>query len=107
MVDREQHLRPTCQPIQFLPEARVPMLHTKYPQWQEPYQQAMLELDPAKLRQKILDAEAAIYGRLQQLTDGDARKEGAQEKRLAIDDAISGLRVLQTEKLRFPDWKSR
>ena len=82
------------------------MSELKYPKWQEPYQQAMLELDPARLRQKIQDAEAAIYGRLQQLTDGAAHIDGAKEERLAIDDAISGLRVIQTEKLAFPDWES-
>ena len=83
------------------------MPELKYPRWQEPYQQAILELDPAKLRQKMLDAEAAIYGRLQQLTDGKSHADGAKEERWAIDDAISGLRVLQREKLEFPDWKSR
>jgi hypothetical protein len=83
------------------------MSELKYPKWQEPYQQAILEHDPAKLRQKIHDAEAAIYGRLQQLTDGDARAHGAEEERLAINDAIAGLRVLQREMLGFPDWKSR
>jgi hypothetical protein len=67
----------------------------------------MLELDSAKLRQKILDAEASIFRRLQQLTDGEAHSPGAREERLAIQDAISGLRVLQKEKLQFPDWKSR
>ena len=82
------------------------MSEVRYPKWQEPYQQAMLEFDPGKLRQKVLDAEAATYGRLQQLTDGEAHAEGAKEERLAIDDAISGLRALQTEKLKFPDWKS-
>lgn len=83
------------------------MSELKYPKWQEPYQQAMLELEPGKLQQKVLDAEAAIYRRLQQLTDGEAHTDGAWEERLAIDDAISSLRVLQVEKLKFPDWRSR
>lgn len=83
------------------------MSEFEYPKWQEPYQQAMLELDSEKLRQKILDAESAIYSRLQQLTDGEAHTDGAKEERLAIEDAISSLRVLQKEKLEFPDWKSR
>ena len=75
----------------------------RFPKWQEPYQDALLELDTEKLNQRILDAETAIFLRLQELTpDSDHHEE-----RSAICDAISGLRVLKTEKLRFPDWRSK
>jgi len=75
-------------------------------QWREPYQQALLELDPVQLRQKVIDAEAAITRRLQELSV-DGHGPGATEERQAINDAISNLRILQTEKLQFPVWKSR
>ena len=82
------------------------MTEFKYPSWQEPYQQALLELDPAKLRQKMLNAEAAIFRRLEQLSDGEAHLDGTLDEKLAINDAISGLRVLHHEKLQFPNWAS-
>jgi hypothetical protein len=81
------------------------MPELKYPSWQEPYQQAMLELDPVKLRRKVLKAEGAILRRLQELSDGEARVDGAREEKLVINDAISALRVLRKEKLRFPERK--
>ena len=81
------------------------MPELKYENWRGSYQQAMLELDPARLCQRILEAEAAIFERLQQLSmDGHAK--GVQEERMEINDAIANLRVLQQEKLQFPGWKS-
>ena len=74
------------------------MPELKYGNWRDSYQQALVELDPARLRQKVLDAETAIFRQLQQL--------GVQEERMAINDAIANLRVLQQEKLQFPGWKS-
>ena len=82
------------------------MPELRYPNWQEPCQQAMLELDPAKLREKLLNAETAIFRRLQELSDGEAHMDGAGKEKLAINEAISALRILQKEKLQFPDWKS-
>lgn len=79
------------------------MPELKYPNWQKPYQEALLELDPSVLYQKMLDAETAIFARLQRLTDGEAHLEGTPAERLAIDDAISGLRALQKHRLKFPD----
>ena len=81
------------------------MSELKYGNWRDPYQRALLELDPVRLRQKVLDAEAAIFGRLQQLSM-DGNGPGVKEERIAIDDAIANLRVLQQEKLQFPGWKS-
>jgi len=77
----------------------------RFGNWREPYEQALLELDPALLRQKVLDAEAAIFGRLQQLSM-DGNGPGVKEERMAINDAIANLRVLQQKKLQFPGWKS-
>jgi hypothetical protein len=74
--------------------------------WRDSYQQALLELDPARLSQKVLDAEAAIFRRLQQLSVDGQAKGVHKEERMAINDAIANLRVLQQEKLQFPGWKS-
>jgi hypothetical protein len=68
----------------------------KFPQWQAPLQQALLEFDPAKLREKIKSVEALIQQRIQELSqsaDGHA-------ERLAISDALSLLRIIKRD--RFP-----
>jgi hypothetical protein len=70
----------------------------KYPEWQKPYQTALLELDREKLKDKLLKAEAAIFLRLQQLANGPDSHPELQ----AIDDAISSIRVLKTQ-LDYPD----
>ena len=73
----------------------------KYPTWQAPLQEAVLEFDPERLSQKIQKVEAVVFKRLQELSsDSDHHGE-----RQAIADAFSTLRVLKTEKLSYPDWK--
>jgi hypothetical protein len=79
------------------------MAELRFPKWQQPYEDALLELDAEKLNQRILDAETAIFQRLQELTPNTDH----HEERSAISDAISGLRVLKTTKLHFPDWDSK
>ena len=79
------------------------MAELRFPKWQQPYQDALLELDVENLNQRILDAETAIFLRLQELTPNSDH----HEERSALDDAISGLRVLKTKKLGFPDWRSK
>jgi len=74
----------------------------KYPEWQKPYEEALVEVDCEKLKDKLLKAEAAIFLRLQQLT----HSADSHAERQAIDDAISAIRVLKTQQLHYPDWKS-
>ena len=74
----------------------------RYPEWQGPFQEALLEIDREKLQSKMMKAEEAIFDRLQQL----AGTSDSEAERQAIEDAISALRVLKTEKLNYPDWKS-
>jgi len=50
----------------------------------------------------MMKAEEAIFQRLQQL----AGTSDSEAERQAIADAIASLRVLKTEKLNYPDWKS-
>ena len=75
----------------------------KYPEWQKPYQEALLEVDREKLKDQLLKAEAAIFLRLQQL----AHSADSHAERQAIDDAISAIRSLKTEQLNYPDWKTK
>lgn len=84
-------------------QEEAPMPEIRYPQWQPMYQEAITELDLEKLHQKVFAAETGIFKRLQELSGSNDH----QEERLALSDAISGLRVLKTEQLKFPDWKSR
>lgn len=80
------------------------MPEIRYPPWQPGWQDALTELDSEKLHQKVIDAEAAIFKRLQELS---ADRTDHHEERLALSDAIAGLRTLKVERLKFPDWNSR
>jgi hypothetical protein len=63
----------------------------QYPQWQEAYRLALLELDSEKLKERVAAAEALIFARRQAIEDdADLRDE-----RHAIQDALSGLQVLK------------
>ena len=67
----------------------------RYAEWREPYQQALLELDPKKLRDRIAAAETAISNRLRAI----AGSSNHHAERQAIDDALSSLRVLKRNSL--------
>jgi hypothetical protein len=74
--------------------------YLRYPDWQRPYQAALVEFDPKKLAKHVEEAEAAIFKRLQQLSesqDGHAEHE-------VIQGAISALKILKRDSLNFPDW---
>jgi hypothetical protein len=67
----------------------------KYPSWQTPLREAVLEADPKKLAKKIQEVEARISERLQAIaSDADH-----QDERQAIAHAASILRVLKKEEL--------
>jgi hypothetical protein len=72
----------------------------RYPEWQRPYQAALLELNPEKLAKHVAEAEAAIFKRLLQLSDS----HDGQAEREVIQGAISGLKILKRDSLKFPDW---
>jgi hypothetical protein len=66
----------------------------KYPEWQTPLQEVMLEFDRERLQEKIQKVEALICERLQQLSHrGDGRRE-----QQAINDALTILRIIKREK---------
>ncbi len=71
----------------------------QFPDWQPQFRAALLETDPQKLQERCLKAEEAIFLRMQALTDAPDRAEMR-----AIEDAAHALRVIQVQKLNFPDW---
>ena len=73
---------------------------SRFPRWQRELEAAVVETDPVKLRRRIEAAEAAIFLRSQELV----HSADGQAERQAISDAIRTLRMLQTEKLQYPDW---
>ena len=71
-----------------------------YPDWQNEYQAALVELDREKLPERVAAAETSIYMRLQQISRGS----DDQAERQAIEHALAGLRFLKRDSLGFPDW---
>ncbi len=66
-----------------------------YPEWQKPWQAALVELDRAKLQERIAAAEAAIGSRLKATSAAPISPAEGQ----AITDALATLGVLKRECL--------
>ncbi len=77
-----------------------PSPHNPYPHWQSEYKAALIETDREKLVERVVEAETAIFNRLQTI----AHSEDYRAERQAIEDARTNLRVLKWEGLGFPDW---
>lgn len=75
----------------------------KYPAWQRPLHEALVELDKEQLKERLAAAETVIFQRQQAI----AHAPDHQEERHALQDALSLLRTLRQAELRYPDWKSR
>jgi hypothetical protein len=75
------------------------MTDFKYPSWQKPYQEALIEFDPEQLQKKIEATEDAIFVRFQELSGMNGQGQG---ERVALNDALRALRALQTERLHYP-----
>jgi hypothetical protein len=65
----------------------------KYAGWQKPYLDAMLEMNPDRLKDRVASAEAAIQLRLRDLADSP----DSQGERQSLEDARNGLLVLKKE----------
>jgi len=74
-----------------------------YPEWQNEYQAALVELDREKLSERVEGAETAIYKRLQQISQSSDHFA----ERQVIEDALNSLRVLKRDELGFPDWQNK
>ncbi len=79
------------------------MDHLRFPEWQKPYLDALVELDPEKLPERVASAETAIIQRMEQFT---ASPDSEVERR-AVKDALDALYVLKRDKLNFPDWRPK
>jgi len=75
----------------------------RYPGWQKPYHEALLELDPEKLVQRVAYAEAAIALRLQALNTSSS----GHVERQAIQEALVLLLDVKKETLKLPDFQRR
>ena len=73
----------------------------KFPEWQGPLQDLILEFDRQKLAEKIQEVETLIFKRQQRLSQA----VGSQAEREALHDALNILRVIKRDKLGFPDWR--
>jgi hypothetical protein len=71
----------------------------RFPEWQAPLQEFLLEFDGEKMLEKMHNVEILIFERLQQL---DGESDGRTE-RDALNDALSILRIFKREKLGFPE----
>jgi hypothetical protein len=67
----------------------------KFPEWQAPFQELILEFDREKLPEKIQQVETLIVTRLQELSS----YSNYHSERQAIADALFTLRLLKKGRL--------
>jgi hypothetical protein len=70
----------------------------RFPEWQKPCEDALLEPDPEKLFQRVLVAETAIFRRLHGLARGPENTELE-----AMDEMLNSLRCLVANTFMLPD----
>jgi hypothetical protein len=75
------------------------MSRIMYPDWQKPYEDALLEADPQQLPHRVSSAETAIFQRLEAVR---SVPEGRAELQ-AIQDALNSLSVLKKEMEHRPE----
>jgi hypothetical protein len=73
----------------------------KYPEWQIPLQEVILEFNLDHLPKRIQQVEMLIFERLQQLQHSN----NGMGERQAINDALDLLRTVKRERLDYPEWK--
>jgi hypothetical protein len=73
---------------------------SKYPEWQIPLDEVIVEPDLAKLRVKVHVVETLIFERLKEL---ESSKDGIAERE-AINTGLHILRIVKRERLDYPDW---
>jgi hypothetical protein len=73
----------------------------KFPGWQAPLQEVILESDCEKLAEKIEKVEMLLFERTQYLRQGN----DGQAEQMAINDALSLLRTIKRDRLGWPDWQ--
>lgn len=73
------------------------MSDLKFPVWQRPYLEALMETDQHKLVRRVEHAETTILSRLQEIQNNSNQRV----ERQAIEDALSGLKSLKEETDEF------
>ena len=71
-------------------------------EWQRMLHEALVEQDPERLKERVADAEAAVFLRLQDL----AQAQDSPAERNALQDASNALLALKIDTLKFPHWKA-
>ena len=71
------------------------MSNIEFPEWQEPYLEALMETDQRKLVGRVDFAERAIFLRLKEIQSSAKRHSEEQ----AIENALMGLTLLRKETL--------
>jgi hypothetical protein len=71
----------------------------KFPEWQIPLSETMLEFDPERFNERAHNVKTLIYKRLAQLPS----KNSYGEERKALNDALSMLEFLKRDKVAA--WK--
>jgi hypothetical protein len=71
-------------------------------EWQQTLREALMERDPDRLRDRVAEAEAAVFLRLQDL----GQAQGSFAERRALHEATETLLALKRDALKFPDWKT-
>jgi hypothetical protein len=74
------------------------MKNLRFSSWESPLREAQMELDLGKVRQKVEEAELAIFTRAQELR---ASSDGHEEL-AALQRATRELLKIKTEKLKWP-----
>ena len=64
--------------------------------------EALVEQDPERLKERVAEAEAAVFVRLQDL----AQAQDSLAERNALQDASKALLALKRDTLKFPRWKT-
>jgi len=73
------------------------MSNLEFPEWQEPYLEALMETDQRKLVGRVNLAEKTIFLRLKEIQSSS--KKRAEEH--AIEDALRALTFLRRETVEF------
>jgi hypothetical protein len=73
------------------------MSNLEFPEWQEPYLEALMETDQGKLVGRVDLAERTIFLRLKEIQRSSKRR--AEEQ--AIEDALRALSFLRRETAEF------
>ena len=71
----------------------------KFPEWQEPLREAILERDPNQLAERTNKIETQIRERLRQLRmDGEARDPNSRVEEQALLDALNVIRIVLKDR---------